>query len=390
MRGVNLRTAGFSGMLLSTMATSTLAFFVLAVAASEIQEEFAIGAVEIGILGAINTGVGGLFAPYAGRLSDQLGGRVSVGITLAISGVSAAWAALSSSFFLLCAAMALAGFAQGWGNPAANKAIAAGVRSEQRGIFTGIKQSGVQSAVTAAGFLVPWLTINYGWRSSLWLIVVISAISLFGLPLLTERQHTYPTDASIVEPSHPLSPFVTQVAIYGFLLGLVGGGLGRFLPLFAEEEVGFSFANAGRVFGVQGLVAIPSRLLAGVLLDRGFPARRMLQIMGVLGAVSVGFIIAAIQQPNLLWVGTILAGLSLGSWNTAANLAMIRQPNAGQATGRLIFGFLLGLTLGGPIVGFSIDALDQYEAAWIASALLALAGAALMLVKTEGEVSRYG
>lgn len=366
---------------------STLAFFVLAVAASELQDEFSIGAVEIGILGSLNTGVGGLFAPTAGRLSDRLGGRNSVALTLIISGVSAAMAALSGSFLMLALAMIVAGIPQGWGNPACNRAIAAGVKPAQKGVFTGIKQSGVQTAVMAAGFLVPWMTSQYGWRSSMWLIVVLSAVSLLGLPLLTERPADAELDRSAAQAANsPLPRFVTQVALFGFLLGLVGGGLGRFLPLFAEEAVGFSFADAGLVFGLQGLVAIPCRLLAGVVLDRGVQARLMLIVMGTVGAASIALILAALQTPALLWAGTVLAGMTLGAWNTAANLAMIRQPNAGRATGRLMLGFLLGLTIGGPVVGASIDMFDRYEPAWIASGLAALAGALVMLPKTTGEV----
>ena len=371
------------------MAMSTLAFFALAVAASQLQDEFEIGAVEIGILGAVNTGVGGLFAPTAGRLSDQLGGRTSMAVTLITSAATAAWIALSGSFLMLCVAMAAAGLPQGWGNPACNKAIADGVRAEQKGIFTGIKQSGVQSAVFASGFIVPPMTEAFGWRSAMWVIVAISTISLLGLPLITERaQDADPSVAGADRPS-VLAPFVTQVAIYGFLLGLVGGGLGRFIALFAEEEVGFSFATAGIIFGLQGLTAIPCRLLVGVALDRGLSARLTLIVLGTLGALSIIFVILAPLQPQLLWVGAALGGMTLGSWNTAANVAMIRQPNAGQATGRLMLGFLLGLTLGGPAVGASIDSFG-FQPAWIASAVVALAGAAIMLRKTDGEHHRYG
>jgi len=376
-------------MLLSTMAMSTFAFFALAVAASELQDEFDIGKFEIGLLGAVNTLVGGLCAPAAGSLSDRIGGRASVAGTLVISALTAIWMAFAGSYLMLFVAMAFAGLAQGWGNPACNKAIALGIDTNQRGILTGIKQSGVQAGVFLTGFLVPWLTETYGWRSSMWVVVVISAISLTGLPLLTELPVASSTTQTQSQSSNGrLSAFVTQVAIFGFLLGIVGGGLGRFLPLFAEEEVGFSLADAGRVFGLHGLVAIPCRLLAGIALDRGVSARKMLLVMGTLGAGSIMLILAATEQSSLLWIGTIVGGMTLGSWNTAANLSMVRQHDAGRATGRLMLGFLIGLTIGGPVVGWSIDFFESYGPAWIASAALALAGAAVVSKKTEGEVAR--
>ena len=387
------RTLGFSGMLLATMALSTLTFFALAVAASELQDEFGITKFEIGLLGAVNTLVGGLFAPTAGRLSDQLGGKVSIGLTLGISATSAATLALAPTYILLLAAAAFAGFAQGWGNPACNKAIATGIEASRRGITTGIKQSGVQAGVFLAGFLVPWMIGVSGWRSSMWLVAVLSLISLLGLPLITELSSDTvvanpASDSQVAEQGNGrLPPFVTQVAIYGFLLGLVGGGLGRFLPLFAEEEVGLSLANAGRVFGLQGLVAIPCRLASGVALDRGVSARKLLLWMGVGGAGAIALILAATEASSLLWIGTIIGGMTLGSWNTAANLSMIRQPESGRATGRLILGFLIGLTIGGPLVGWSIDSFNSYSPAWIASAVIALLGTAAVWQRTEGEVA---
>ena len=174
-----------------------------------------------------------------------------------------------------------------------------------------------------------------------------------------------------------------QVGIYGFLLGTVGGGLGRFTPLFAEEAVGFSPAAAGLVFGLSGLVAIPTRIVSGAMLDRGVSARATLIGMAVVGATATLITWSAIDGPDgLVWAGAVLTGMSLGSWNTAANLAMIRQTgNTGRASGVLLLGFLLGLTAGGPVVGWSIDTFDSYTPAWLAAAGVALVGAALVAVR---------
>lgn len=389
MRSVHRREASFSAMLLATMAMSTITFFALAVAASELQDEFNISKLQLGLLAAINTGVGGLVAPHAGRLSDRLGGRRAMGFTLATSGISAVLMALSQSYAMLFAASAVAGIPQGWGNPSCNKAIATGIERHRRGIITGVKQSGVQFAVFLTGFFVPWLTESYGWRSAMWLAAAMSFAFLLGLGAITvlEQNDTDATSDEVTPTTVRLPPFVTQVAIYGFLLGIVGGGLGRFLPLFAEEEVGFTIQQAGWVFGLQGLIAIPFRLLSGIALDRGVSARKMLLAMGIGGAASVLLILAASPGPTvLLWVGTILGGMTLGSWNTAANVSMIRQGAvAGRATGRLMLGFLIGLTVGGPAVGWSIDNFD-YAPAWIASALLALSGAAIIAYRPKAPV----
>ena len=373
------RTIGLSLMMLSTMAVSTLSFFALAVAASELQAEFAISKFQLGLLGAVNTGVGAILAPASGRFSDKVGGRSAVATTLIFTGVSAVLLAVSPNYIFLLFASAIGGVAQGLGNPATNKAISAGVSEASRGIVTGVKQSGVQASVFIAGVTVPVMSASFGWRSAMWLTAGITAALTLGLGVVPTREEPTPMDKSQVERSRKLPMFVTQLAIFGFLLGTIGGGFGRFLPLFAEEAVGLSVEQAGQVFALQGLVAVPARLTAGIVLDRGASAKKMMIMMAVLGAGSLLIVTAAsAERPSLIWIGTIIAGLTLGTWNTAANLSMIRQrENAGIATGRLMFGFLLGLTLGGPLVGWSIDRFD-YTPAWLASSALALIAAAVV------------
>ncbi len=369
-------------MLVVTMAMSTFVLFAFAVVASDLEEEFGLSKLQLGLLGAVNTGMGGIFAPTAGRLSDRLGGRRSMAAVLSIAAVTMGFAALAQTYGVLLIALGLAGVAQGWGNPATNKAISTGIELRQRGVITGVKQSGVQLAVFVAGVAMPAIAAAWGWRAGMWIAAAMSAVALAGLVFVTELPESgevgseQPNDAG--DLTGPIPPFVLQVAIYGFLLGTVGGALGRFLPLYAEEAVGFSPERAGLVFAVSGLVAVPTRIASGLLLDRGVSARLTLMVMAAGAAAAFAAIVAAAEgQDVLLWLGTVISGLTLGSWNTAANLAMIREGrNAGRASGVLIFGFLTGLTLGSPIAGWSIDQFDSYRPAWVACTLLCLAGVA--------------
>ena len=361
------------------MAMSTLAFFALAVAASELQAEFGISKFQLGLIGAVNTGIGAVLAPAAGRISDRIGGRNSVAGVLIFSGFSAFLLAIAPNYPLLLAASAVGGIAQGWGNPATNKAIGVAVEEAKRGVVTGIKQSGVQAAVVVAGVTVPLMSASFGWRSAMWLTAGLSFALLLTIQLVPPKADPGPQDASQAGATSPLPMWVTQVAIFGFLLGTVGGGFGRFLPLFAEEAVGFSVERAGQVFALQGLVAVPARLTAGIALDRGASPQKMMMIMAALGAGALLIVTAASSgRPSLLWIGTTLAGLTIGTWNTAANVSMIAlKENAGRATGRLMLGFLFGLTVGGPAVGWSIDQFG-YTPAWLASGVLCLVASAVI------------
>lgn len=372
------RLVGFASMLVVTMAMSTFALFAFAVIASELEVEFGLSKFQLGLLGAVNTGVGGVFAPAAGRLTDLIGARRAMGAVLAWSALTLGLAALAQSYVFLLIALGLAGVNQGWGNPATNKAISTGVELRYRGVVTGVKQSGVQLAVFLAGIAMPAITAWAGWRTGLWMAAGVSLAAMLGLVAITDLDGAPPTRTHPAErPTGPLPVFVVQVAVYGFLLGTVGGALGRFLPLYAEESIGFSPELAGLVFAVSGLVAIPTRIASGVLLDRGVSARRTLAIMAVGSGVAFLLILAAADgRGTLLWLGVVVSGMTLGSWNTAANLSMVREnAGAGRASGVLMLGFLIGLTLGAPLAGWSIDRFDGYGPAWIACAIGSLAGA---------------
>lgn len=389
------RDATFAAMLSITMAASTFSLFAVAVLSSDLEAEFGLSKLQLGVIGAVNTGVGGLCAPLGGKVADALGGRFTMGVVLAGAAVSTAFAALSPSYLFLLGAMALAGIPQGWGNPATNKAIAAGIVSERRGLLTGIKQSGVQLAAFSSGFVLPFVSERVSWRAGLWLISGVSAIAMVGLAAVTTLDSA-PRRAPASDrssPIEPLSAFVYRVAVFGFLMGIVGGGIGRFLPLFAEEEVGFSLQRAGFLFGVSGLVAIPTRIIWGIVLDRGFSPRRALILLGTGAAVSCMLLFgSAGGNAPLLWLATIVSGVTVGSWNTAANLAMIRQNDgrgAGRASGVLLLGFLLGLTVGSPAVGWSIDHFERYEPAWAASAVACLLATAVIARRRTTDPRRY-
>ncbi|NNC79653.1 MAG: MFS transporter [Acidimicrobiales bacterium] len=375
---MTLRTSGFATMLVLTMAYSSFTLFAFAVVASDLQDEFDLSNLQIGLLGAANTGVGGLFSLVAGPLTDRLGGRWAMTGVLTAAAIGGALAAMSQSYNALLAALAVGGIAQGWGNPATNRAIADGVAVAQRGLLTGIKQAGIQVGVFIAGFGMPAVTAAWGWRAGMWMLCGASLATMLGLTLIADTkrsaaEHSEHKDA----PTVALPTYVYQVAMYGFLLGTIGGGMGRFLPLFAEEQVGLSPTLAGIVFGIGGLIAIPSRIGWGVLLDRGMSTRQVLTICGVGGIITMALLLGAIDQRiGLLWVATLLAGVTLSSWNTAANVAMIREAkaDAGRATGVLYLGFLFGITVGGPAVGWSIDRFDGYGPAWTASLIVCALG----------------
>ena len=72
------------------------------------------------------------------------------------------------------------------------------------------------------------------------------------------------------------------------------------------------------------------------------------------------------------------------AWNAVANLAVIMNVpsrDAGRASGVIILGFLMGLTIAGPATGAIVDVAGRYEVVWWLSVALAAASACVLAVR---------
>ena len=150
-----MRRGPLGVVLVSTMVASTFTLFALAVLASPIIDDLGVSRATIGIIGSINTGLGALTAPWVGRVTDRIGARRAVVGLLAMSAVTMLLVGLASNVWVLVVAYVIGGIPQGGGNPATNALIAATLPPGERGVMTGIKQSGVTLAIFISGLSMP-------------------------------------------------------------------------------------------------------------------------------------------------------------------------------------------------------------------------------------------
>ncbi|RMH70048.1 MAG: MFS transporter [Actinomyces sp.] len=370
------------------MGASTLQLFALAVLAADLIDDLGVSRAQIGILGGVNTLIGAVASPAGGRLVDRIGARRGVVWVLAVSAAGLAATAAATTYVTLVLASVLAGLPQAGANAATNKLIGEHVAPGRRGVVTGIKQSGVQIAVFAAGATLPGLARLVGWRPSLAVVAVLVAgwAALAAMRLPPEVEGTGPAPAPDGRRAR-LDPFVWRLTVYGTLMGLAAGATGRFLPLFAHEALGYPTTVAGLTVALSGLVAIGARIWWGRAAERGLGSRRALAIMGLLGAAVGGGLVAAdVALAALVWPVAVLSAVSLSSWNSVAMLAIITGTagsDAGRASGVVLAGFLAGLAVGSPVAGWSVDATGTYDTAWVAVAVLAALAAATMRVPSR-------
>lgn len=371
---------GLGAVTATSMATSTFPVVIVSVLAAQLIDEFEISRAQVGLLVTGFGMAGAVLSPVFGRLTDRLGGVRSVVGTLTVGAIVLAAMALSPGYGFLAAVMLATGLPNAWGNPATNALIVENTESGDRGVVTGFKQSGVQIGTFLGGILIPIFASLWGWRGAVLAFLTLPLAGLIGM--IGRRDSRTKAERDGERSSSPIPSPVRWVAVYGFISGLATQAIVGFLPLFANEDLGWSEQAAGTLVSVVGLAGVAARLMWPRVAESSLGHGRTLRVLAWLTTVTA--VLLWLTGADLLppWVA-VPAALFLGggaiAWNAVGMLAVMDfSPDGlvGKGTGVVALGFLLGLALGPPIMGYSVDTLGSYNPGWIAAAtLLFLSGA---------------
>jgi MFS family permease len=384
---------GLGAVTAATMATATFAIIVASVLAAQLMDEFGINRAQVGALVLANGVVGALASPLFGRITDRLGSvRSVVGALLIGSLTLAAWA-LSPTYAVLVGAALVTGLSNAWGNPATNALIVDNVPAGERGVITGVKQSGVQIGTFLGGLLLPLFTAWWSWRVA---VLIFLAMPLSGLIGMMGRRDPHRHVSRRARFTDPLPIAVRWIAGYGFVSGLATSAMVSFIPLFANEDIGWSEPAAGTLIAATGLAGIGARMLWPRLSERSIGHGRTLRIlagMSTVTAVLLGLASADLVGGWVLFPSAFLLGGGAIAWNAVGMLAVMDfSPDGavGKGTGLVLLGFLLGLAFGAPLMGFSVDQLGTYTAGWAGTALLLVLSGLISFRIPRGTVVTIG
>ena len=366
--------AGLGAVTAAAMATSTFPIIVASVLAAQLIHEFEISRAQVGFLVTASGLVGALASPLFGRLTDRIGAVKSVVGTLLGGGVALGAMALSPSYGFLVGAAILTGFPNGWGNPSTNALIVDNTVPGERGVITGIKQSGVQVGIFLGGIFLPLFAVWWSWRVALLAFLAMPVVGLIAMAGHRDpRSHRERAEERVTGRT-PVP--VRSIALYGFISGLATQALISWIPLFAHEDLGWTESAAGWLIAVVGLAGIAARLYWPRVSERSMGHGRTLRILSwmttgtalLLWLAAIGVVQGWVMVPAVL-----LLGGGAVAWNAVGMLAVMDfSPHGlvGKGTGLVLFGFLLGLAIGPPIMGYSVDALGTYAPGWLAAAAL--------------------
>lgn len=386
MRPLDRRSIGVISAV--TMAVATFAQVVFSALSSYLIDEFDVERWQIGALVTATGVTGAVLSPWFGRVTDRIGAvRATRGVLLT-GAVFLFLIAGSPSYPVLAAVAVLNGISQGWGNPATNALIVENIEAGRRGTITGIKQSGVQMGTFLGGLLLAPLASLWNWRLAIAVFLVVPLLAL-----AATRGRPRAETARLAGDARPgrVPLGVRWVAVYGALSGLGSSAIFTFLPLFAQEDQGWSPGYAGLLLAGVGLVGIAARIAWGSLSERLLGHGRTLRAIAVISTASAVLLagVAADLMPSWVLVpAAVLFGAGAISWNSVGMLAVMDFSPVGlvgRGTGLVLLGFLLGLGTGAPLLGLAVDRLGTYTAGWVAVGFLFVACAGI-----AGRITRTG
>jgi predicted MFS family arabinose efflux permease len=368
----------FTAVLTLAMAIGTFPQFTLGALGPLLVDDLQLSRAGLGSLSTAFFLVAALASSFVGHIGERLGGRRLLGVLFGVAIVSLVAMSVAPSYPWLVAAVGLAGLSIASSNPSTNSLIADHLPSGRRGAVVGIKQSGVQIGSFLAGAVLPSLALWIGWRPSLLLIALVSAVGLVGVITIVPRTSA-PTVASTVAPGDGDSSVVRWLVPYAFFMGAGVSATTAYLALYANEALGLPETTAGALLAVVGAVGVAARILWGRTAERQAAISMPLAVLTTGSLVAVALVWAAGHAGTwLVLPGAVGVGATAAAWNSVGMLAIVRE-TAGQGTsrasGHVLTGFYAGLLAMPPAFGALADATGTYDPSWgltLASLTIAL------------------
>jgi MFS family permease len=389
-----------SGLALRTLAATTaiqvftsLAGTATAVLAPELARDLGLNPKWVGVFVGLVYG-GGMFAClFSGGLVRRYGAiRVSQVCTL-LCAIGVAMLAVTPAHLLWLPVVAALIIGLGYGpiTPASSHVLTRTTEPSRMSLTFSIKQTGVPAGVALGGALLPWLSLQMGWRHAFFAVAVVGLFAAFAAqsirPMLDDdRDAAWPL--SLANVLHPLqtvmrTPALRQLAWMSLLYAAVQLSVTSFLVVYLTETLQWSLVAAGLALTLATLGGVAGRIGWGALADRLGAPLRVLAVIG--GCAAAGAIGLAMAEAG--WAAAVvlplafLLGVTAVGWNGVqlAEVARRAPPgHAGAITGASSFVTYSGVVAGPPAFALLAASTGSYRVGFVFLAVLALAGAACL------------
>ena len=294
----------------------------------------------------VMAGCGTVIMRYGAVRSSQVGCLVmALGLGCAATAGANLWLALPA--LLVGAVLISAGSTSS--TPASSQILARHAPHAIAPLVFSIKQSGVPAGIAIASMLVVPLGGAIGWAGATLVVAVGCGLIALGLE---PCRRTFDRDR---DPKQRLAfgdmretiytvfhhPTLKRMAIAAFAFVGLQAIFTNFTVVYLYEELGYTAVEAGAVLGVGTLVAVPARVLWGIVASTILPPRVVLGLLALVMAGRTG----AMGAFSPAWAGwqvtavSVVIGLTALSWHGVllSEIARIAQrAEVGRMTGGVL------------------------------------------------------
>lgn len=362
-------------------ASYSAVFLGIPVIAPQLQDQFGLTLMEVGLaLAAANLGSMLTLLPW-GLLTDRIGERAVLTVGLAGASAALAGAAFAPSFVLLLVTLMAAGAAGASVNAASGRAVMSWFAPTQRGLALGIRQTAVPLGGALAALVLPAVAGAGDVRAAL----LCLAGGCFGTAIagaLGLREAPAEADERLSEIADPLRDArIWHLSIGSGLLVAAQTSILAFAVLFLHGERGLSAGAAAGILALMQVLGAALRIASGRWSDR--VGRRMGPLLKLAFALAVSLAVsAALTKATLalLVPALVVAGAVSQSWNGLSFAAAAEL--AGRARSGAALGFQqTALAVSGavtPPVFASVVEAGSWGIGFGLASLLPLAGAVFL------------
>jgi ACS family hexuronate transporter-like MFS transporter len=342
----------------------------------------------------------------AGFLADRFPLRITYALAVLVWSAAGAGAAFAWRFSHLLMTRQVLGIGEAFNWPCATRIVANMLPPEDRGLASGIFNSGSAAGSLIAPFLILPLATLYGWRVAFFVIGSLGLVWVVLWLAVTRKgsaAHGAVREVPVLEPARARVPplkagarWCRQVLLHPAFWMLFGVGvsvnpcwyfLNDWIPKYMHDQRGMSQLAAGMisfpVFLAADLGNLASGALVKYLTHRGWSLRRA-RGTTIAAAVLLILPVAWITQvPSAPLAVLMLAAAAFGITSILANYTACQQDfsfaNVGAVAGILGMACNVWSATVNPWIGRYVDRTGTYQLIFVLVGVLPLVALAAML-----------
>ncbi len=342
---------------------------------------------------------------FAGRLMDVIGVRIGYAAAVIVwSAAAMAHAAMRSVVGFSAVRFAL-GVAEGGNFPAAVKAVTEWFPKRERALAVGIFNAGSNVGALVTPFIVPWLTIKFGWPAAFLATGMLGVGWLFAwwasYAEPARHRRVSATELAFIR-SDPPDPTVRvawvellrhrqtwSFATGMFLVGPIWWFWLYWIPDFLHKKHGLNLLQLGpplvAIYILADVGSVGGGWLSSRLIARGWTVNAARKTTMLVCALCVVPVFAA-SQTSHVWTATLLIGLAAAAHQGfAANLFTLVSDTAPRHAVSSIVGIGgFAASIGGMLIATITGHVLQWSGSYVPMFIIASSAYCVALLAIHG------